>query len=180
MDYEFGDIIDCRNAPSISDGGHFVLILGVLKKGNTEKILYYSITSRVYAVFNKILDFFNDCLSRKDARFLHFFNKEKNKAAINPHGRLFDAFFLDKKTNYNLCLDEDSMIVINKDPNIEDITTFEQLKKEGLIGNVSRLSNEDVFRLYTNIKTTGNISPRYLASIGNNFNLVKKRLVKTQ
>lgn len=74
MDYEFGDILDARKAPKPLE--HFLIILGETRKS---EVMYYIVTSRVYAVFKDLLSYFNDCLSRKDRNFLKYFNKEKDK-----------------------------------------------------------------------------------------------------
>ena len=75
MDYEFGDILDARNAPI----GHFMVVLGEkTKKGKTE-VMYYLLTSRVYVVFKDVLVFFNYCIANYRKDFVRFFNKEKGK-----------------------------------------------------------------------------------------------------
>ena len=85
MDYDFGDILDARNATSI---GHFILVVGqITRKDKITKlevteVMYYIITSRVYAVFKNILVYFNDCLSRGDKNFLKHYGKEKAKTTI--------------------------------------------------------------------------------------------------
>ncbi len=44
MDYEFGDILDARNAPQLE---HFILVMGESQKQGKSEVMYYIITSRV-------------------------------------------------------------------------------------------------------------------------------------
>lgn len=177
MNPEIGDIIDGRDVPSI---GNFVLSLGLRTKRGTTEVMYYIITSRVYAVFPNILDFFNDCLSRKYHRFPILFPKEKGKTKITPHGRLCDAFFLDKQSHYDTCLDVDSMVVINQNPEITDLETFNQWHSNNMLVHRSRLEQGDLVRCMEMIKLSSNISGENRAYICKNYNEFKRNKAKTR
>lgn len=172
MDYDFGDILDARNAPD----GHFIIIVGeATKKGKTE-VMYYFITSRVYAVFKDILTFFNDCLSRKDAHFLKHFNKEKTKTTITSYGLLSQAVFLDKQTNYDTCLDVESMIVVNSDPKLIDKPALESLRNDGKVLYKNKLSKVDALNLIQIIKHSDEVSAYRINKISACFNRIKSTL----
>lgn len=172
MDYDFGDILDARNAPD----GHFIVVVGeVTKQGKTE-VMYYIITSRVYAVFKDILTFFNDCLSRSDKYFLKHFNKEKAKNVITAHGLLSQAVFLDKQTNYNACLDVESMVVINRDPKLMDKTAMESLRTDGKVVIKSKLAKLDALNLIQVINHSNDVSPDRQNKISACFNKIKSTL----
>lgn len=173
MDYDYGDILDARNAPGIE---HFILVVGeTSKKGKTE-VMYFLITSRVYAVFKSIIAYFNDCLSRGDRNFLRFFNKEKGKAAITPHGLLYQAVFLDKDAHYPTCLDVDSMVVVNSDPDLIDKTALETLRNNGTVVYKNKLAKFDALKLRAVISLSGDVSPDRKNKIGQSFNLIKSTL----
>ena len=157
MDYEFGDILDARNVPSIK---HFILTVGeVSKKGEADTVMYYIITSRVYTVFSGILEYYNDCLRRKDGNFFKFYGKEKNKPKITPHGLLTQAVFLDKHTHYDACLDVESMIVLNSDPLLIDKTVLETFRADGKLVVKSRLAKIDAINIAHNVKYSNEVSP---------------------
>ncbi|MCX6716025.1 MAG: hypothetical protein NT077_03335 [Candidatus Taylorbacteria bacterium] len=167
---EIGDMIDCRNSPI----KHFVLVLGTDLGHERETVMYYLISSRVYAVFPDIIEFFNDCIQRKYARFYNFF-KEKDKDAIVPYGRLRDAFFLDKGTDYEGCLDVDSIIVINENPIHIDLETLEQMHEDKSAIYKTRLISRDLIRFMDMIKLSENIGQRAKSIICRNFNEYKKK-----
>jgi hypothetical protein len=175
MEYDFGDILDARNAPD----GHFIIVVGEISrkdkitKNEVVEVMYYLVTSRVYTVFNEILVFFNDCLLRRDKHFLHYFNKEKDKRNIIPHGLLSQSVFLDKKTNYNTCLDVDSMVVINSDPRLVDKTALESLKSSGKVLYKSRLVKIDTLNLIQIIKDSNAVSPDSRSKIFTCFKKIK-------
>lgn len=178
MDYDFGDILDARNAPI----GHFIVVVGqvsrkdkITKEDRTE-VMYYIITSRVYAVFKDILAFFNDCLSRKDKHFLKHFNKESKKTSITPHGLLSQALFLDKETNYNTCLDLESMVVINSDPELMDKTALESLKSDGKVIYRNKLAKLDTLSLVQIVKHSNDVSIDRKNKISACFNKIKPSL----
>jgi len=179
MDYDFGDILDARNAPSI---GHFILVVGqITRKDKVTKlditeVMYYIITSRVYAVFKNILVYFNDCLSRKDKNFLKHYGKEKDKATISAHGQLSQAIFLDKETNYNACLDVESMVVINSDPLLIDKTALETLKADGKIIYKNKLVKLDAKHLIETIKCSNDVSSSRKEKISACLNKIKASL----
>jgi hypothetical protein len=166
---EIGDIIDCRNSAI----GHFTLCLGVDSWKGLETVMYYKISSRVYAVFPDVVEFFNDCIQKKYPRFYHFFGKEKGKDAIVPHGRICDSFFLDSETDYGGCLEADSIIVINKEPVLIDIEAFKSLHKDRKVAYRSRLIDRDLIRLIEMIKHSDNIGQRMKSVICRNFNECK-------
>jgi len=171
MVYEFGDILDARSYPSI---GHFILVVGETKsKGKDPEVMYYAVTSRVYAVFKDILNYFNSCLSRKDPHFQRFFAKEKKKSNIMQKGPLCQAVFLDKHTNYDSCLDVDSMVVINREPELIDKKVLETLKSDGKVLYKTRLSPLDSINLMHSIKYSNDISTPRRMKISENFNKIK-------
>lgn len=166
MSYEFGDVIDCVKHTEI---GHYIVILGIDAKKN--RVLYERITSRVYKAFDKLCSFFNKyCIDEKCERG-HFKRNFKEKKCINPVD-LFSVFFLDKDI-YNPKLTEDSMIVINRDPRADDIKTFNYREKSRLIEYAFSLSEEDIYRLFTHIRTSNYISGYNKKLIRKSFNLVK-------
>jgi len=167
MDYEFGDILDARKAPKPLE--HFLIILGETRKS---EVMYYIITSRVYAVFKDLLSYFNDCLSRRDKNFLKYFNKEKDKTAITPHGNLIDALFLDKHNCYRPSLDVDSMIVLNSDPLLIDKGALETLRTDKKVFHRDKLSEIDLYKLISLVKHSPNISPDKTNQISASFNKV--------
>jgi len=172
MDYDFGDILDARNAPD----GHFIVVVGeVTKKAQTE-VMYYIITSRVYTVFKDILTFFNDCLSRGDKDFLKHFSKEKTKTTISAYGLLSQAVFLDKQTNYDTCLDVESMIVVNSDPKLIDKTALNSLKNDGKVIYRNKLAKTDALNLIQVIKHSNDVSPDRKNKISASFNKIKATL----
>ena len=171
MDYEFGDIIDARKTYY----KHFILIFGLDDK---DRVLFEIITSKIYRAFDVLCDFFNSyCIGNK-CRGNHFYqkfqniqNKNKEIQAVN----LTDVFFLDKK-DYTGYLSNDSMIIINKDPETIDLEVFNKFKREKLVHYASRLSKEDTDRLYMHFKTSKHISNCSLSIIGKSFNAHKKGL----
>src|SRR3989339_1428818 len=154
MDYEFGDIIDCRKTPSIK---HFILIVGL---NNKKEVMYYIITSKTYKVFKNVLDFFNDCIEKKNPRFYHFFSKEEKDKRIYPTGNLCDAFFLDQHTNYQLCFEKDSMILINSEPDLADKAVVDEWITDHKAEYKSRLCRNDSEKLVHAIQLSDNVSPR--------------------
>jgi len=155
MDYDFGDIFDAREAPGI---GHFIVIVGENTKQDKTEVMYYVVTSRVYAVFTNILAYFNECLQSKDKRFLKHFSKEKGKPRISPHGKLAQAIFLDKETNYDSCLDVDSMVVVNRDPQKSDKTALAKLREDKLVVCKGKLHKIDALHLREVIKNSDDVS----------------------
>lgn len=174
MNYEFGDIFDCRDYPSIK---HFILVLGVNKK---DEIMYYRITSKVYKVFKNILDFFNDCIERKYRRFFNFFGKEKNREKICLTGNLCDAFFLDQNTNYCGYLDVDSMILINSEPELMERSVLDNLHKDKFAKYCARLCNDDSEKIIHYIRLSKHISVQNKNEIGRNYNSWKKVFLKNK
>ncbi|OGG41933.1 hypothetical protein A2837_01865 [Candidatus Kaiserbacteria bacterium RIFCSPHIGHO2_01_FULL_46_22] len=172
MDYDFGDILDARNAPD----GHFIVVVGEATKQGQTEVMYYIITSRVYAVFKDILAFFNDCLSRGDKDFLKHFSKEKAKTAISAHGLLSQAVFLDKQTNYDTCLDVESMIVVNSDPKLIDKTALESLRGDGKVIYRNKLAKIDALNLIQIIKHSNEVSPDRKNKMSASFNKIKSTL----
>ena len=168
MIYDFGEIFDARKSPD----GHFVVVVGEVTENGQTKVMYYLITSRVYAVFKDILDFFNDCIRKGDQHFFRKFNKEKKKEIINPHGSLCQAVFLDKYTNYDTCLDVDSMIVVNRDPELMDETVFKSFERDGKWHLKTKLEKLDALNLKEMIKHSDNISPDKKNKIFAAFNKV--------
>jgi hypothetical protein len=178
MTPEIGDIIDCRKVPEV---GHFVLSLGERAKHGKSEIMYYIITSRVYAVFPKIVDFFNDCLSKDYKRFLVYFSKEKDKkdkGGISLHGRLRDAFFLDMESDYKGCLDTDSMIVVNESPKIADLETFKRWQANGIATYRNKLTAKDMLRFIDIIKCSTEISREDVSFVCRNYNLYHRSSIK--
>lgn len=171
MDYDFGDIIDCRDY-SID---HFILVLGVNRKN---EVMYYQITSRTYKVFKNILLFFNDCIDEKYSRFFHFFSKEKGKGKIYQTGKLCDAFFLDENTNYSGHLEVDSMILINSEPEFMDKSALDNLHKNKLAKFRTRLADDDSRKIIQLVHLSKYISPYNKSEIGRNYNLWNKAHIK--
>ena len=171
MDPEIGDIVDCRTAPSLE---HFIIILGTRKKRGKEEVMYYIVTSRVYAVFKDILDFFNDCIDKNYQRFFHKFSKEKGKPRITPHGKLRDAFFFDHEMDYSGCLETDSMIVMNADPYLMDREAFDELHKNKMAKYKGMLTNADLVRLVEMVKFSDNIAKESRDRICENYNAFRK------
>lgn len=167
MNYDFGDIIDCRKAPI----NHFILVLG---ESRNDEIMFYQITSRTYKVFKDILAFFNDCIDENYSRFFNFFGKEKRKQKIMPTGNLCDAFFLDKHSNYSGHLDVDCMILMNSDPELTDKKVIDAWRSGKLAHFSTRLEKNDTEKLIRAIRITPNISPRYREEIGRNYNTWKR------
>ncbi|MDD4110589.1 MAG: hypothetical protein PHS54_03440 [Clostridia bacterium] len=151
MDYEFGDIIDCIKIKWI---GHFVVVLGVTKK---DEVMFFRVTSRVYKVFQGIVDFLNDCQNANCALYNKNFEKEKGKK-INIHGNLVDALFLDKKEVYSLLFFIDSMILVNRDPEMIDKKVLDGYIREKLVIPKAKLAEVDVYKLVGIIKFSKNIS----------------------
>lgn len=179
MNYDFGDILDARNAPNVK---HFILVVGeVTKKDRFTKedvseVMYYIITSRVYTVFKNILSYFNDCISRGDVHFLRHYSKEKAKQQISAHGSLSQAVFLDKETNYKACLDVESMVVINSDPQLIDKNALNSLKTDSKILYRDKLAKLDAINLIHNIKHSKEVSPDRKTKICTCFNKIKATL----
>ncbi len=179
MDYDFGDIVDARNASGIE---HFILIVGEvtrkdrLTREDRVEVMYYIITSRVYAVFKNILDYFNECLTRRDIHFLRHFSKEKSKNVISPHGLLSQAVFLDKETNYTTCLDVESMVVVNSDPLLIDKTVMDRLKADNKIIFRNRLVRLDALNLIQIIKHSNQVSIDRKNKISSCFNKIRTTL----
>jgi hypothetical protein len=174
MDYDFGDILDARKAPG---RGHFLLVVGEATKGGETEVMYYTITSRVYTVFKNILLYFNDCLTRSDRHFLRHYGKEKGKGMITPYGLLSQAVFLDKETNYSMCLEVESMVVINSDPSLIDKTALEALRTSHGVVCKTRLVKLDALNLIQTIKCSNNVSPDRVNKIAQSFNRIKASLV---
>ncbi len=175
MTYDFGDIIDARNVPDI---GHFIVVVGEIKRkdkisGETvEEIMYYKITSHVYAVFKSILAYYNNCLSRKDVYFLRFYSKEKDNFLITPYGLLSQAVFLDRDTYYSTCLDTESMVVINCEPKLYDKKVFKVLKKDGKIIIRNKLTKFDAINLMNAIRHSKDTSKDKRLKVGSCFSKV--------
>jgi len=167
MDYEFGDILDARKAPGQLE--HFLIILGETRKN---EVMYYIVTSRVYAVFKDLLLYFNDCITRKDKNFFKYFSKEKDKQVITSHGNLIDALFLDKHSCYGLCFDVDSMIVLKSDPLLIDKSVLETLRTNKKVLHKDKLSDIDLYKLIGLVKHSPNISPDKANQISASFNKV--------
>lgn len=174
MDYDFGDILDARTAPGV---GHFMLVVGEVSKSGKTEVMYYVITSRVYAVFKSILSYFNDCLSRNDTHFLHHFAKEKGKSSITPHGLLSQAVFLDRDTNYAACLDVESMVVIKSDPSLIDKPALEALRTSRQVIYKNKLTKLDAINLIQTIKCSNNVSPDRKNKVAYSFNRISAALV---
>lgn len=172
MNCEFGDIIDCRKSPI----EHMILIVG---NTSTDQVMYFVIFSRIYTVFDVMLSFLNDCISKQCQRVFYNFNKEKGKQQIAPYGRLSDAFFLDKKTHYNLTLDTDSMILLNQDPPLMDKAVLSGYHKNGLASHKNKLARSDIYKLISVIKHSENIGPTMKSEIGRNYNRVLKKFAKS-
>lgn len=159
MDPEIGDIFDCRKVPTLE---HFILVVGIKessKKSPARELLFYQITSRTYKVFGSILEFFNDCVEEKYHRFHLYFSKEEKGKKIYPTGKLADAYFIDGADKYNTCLGEDSMILINREPERMDMAVFENLKKKKLVISRDQLDYRDVARLVETLRFSKHISP---------------------
>jgi len=167
MSYKFGDIINCVQNNRI---GHSILILGV--NAGKGKILYETITSRTYRAFDNLCSFFNKyCIDEKceRGRFKRYF-KDKNE--IFPVD-LFSVFFLDKD-RYSSKLTTDSMVIINRSPRTGDIKVFDNQRKNKLIEYTISLSKDDIYRLYTHIRTSVDyIGEDNFKFIKRSFNLVK-------
>jgi|GEM_PF-2405227 hypothetical protein len=176
MNPEIGDIIDCRKTPL----GHFVLTLGIKTKQNKMEVMYYMIYSRVYAVFPSIINFFNDCISSKYERFFVAFSKEKGKDKITPYGKLCDVFFLDMESHYKGCLDVDSMIVVNKNPETIDIETLNQWRSNYKVVHRSRLEGGDFIKFMEMIKLSPHINGENVAYICKNYKEYKKSIIRNQ
>ena len=174
MDYDFGDILDARTASGVE---HFMLVVGEITKGGKIEVMFYVITSRVYAVFKTILAYFNDCLQRGDTYFLRHFRKEKAKVSITPHGLLSETVFLDKEANYPACLDVDSMVVINREPSLIDKPALEELRANGKVICKSKIVRLDAINLAQTIKCSNNVSEDRKNKIAYSFNLIKATLV---
>jgi len=177
MDYEFGDILDARNVPEIK---HFILVVGEIDDKGKKKIMYYIISSRVYAVFSSVIEYFNDCMRRKDKEFFKFFGKEKEKAekgiAIKAKGLISQTIFLDKDTNYSSCLDTESMIVINNNPQYTDKDVIEKLKTDGKIFYKTKLTKRDAFHLFLTIRYSKDVSEFRRGEIYKSFEKIKSSL----
>lgn len=178
MDYDFGDILDARNAPD----GHFIVVVGQVSrkdkitKEDIEEIMYYKVTSHVYAVFKTILLYFNHCLAKKDPSFLKFYGKERDSGVIAPYGLLCQAVFLDRDTYYPACFETESMIVINCDPRLMDKKALETLKKDGKILLKDKLTKYDAVNLMNTIRHSKEVSEERIQKVGACFNKVKTTL----
>lgn len=144
MQFEFGDLFDARNDPL----GHFFVVVGTIPQKGTEKerVLFYRLSSKVYKVFRKILDFFNYCVSNNYPPFFHHFSKEKKKSQISQLGNLCDAFFIDQN-DYSGQLDEDSYILLNEDPEESDADALNARIQEKIIKYSTKLSAADMYKL---------------------------------
>lgn len=167
MSYKFGDIINCIQDIDI---GHYIIILGIDTK--RDKVLYAKITSRIYRAFDDLCSFFNEhCIDEKCERgwFKRCFKDKKEIIPVD----LFSVFFLDKD-RYSPKLTTDSMVIMNKPPKIGDIKTFDNQRKSGLIEYALSLSQDDIYRLFTHIRTSLNyIGEGNFKCIKKSFNLVK-------
>lgn len=179
MTYDFGDIIDARTVPKIE---HFIVVLGEISRkdkitdADITEVMYYKITSHVYAVFKSILAYFNHCLSRKDKHFIKFYPKEKDNLAIPQWGLLCQAVFLDRDRYYSTCLDVESMVVASHDPNIIDKKAIETLRKDGKISFRTKLTKFDAVNLMNVIKHSDGVSPERRGIISNCFLEVSTKL----
>ena len=169
MNYDFGDILDARSAPD----KHFIVVVGESQRKGETEVMYYIVTSRVYAVFKDILTFFNYCLSRKDANFLKYFSKEKNKKIIASHGLLSQAVFLDKQTNYDTCFDVESMVVVKSDPKLIDKTALESLRNDKKVLYKSKLAKVDALNFIQVIKHSNEVSTDRKNKVSACFNKIK-------
>lgn len=170
MNYEFGEIFDCRKNPKLE---HFIIILGA---NRNNEVMYFKITSRVYTVFKDILSFFNDCINKKYNRFYYHFSKEKGKEELKSHGRLTDALFLDKNSHYNMCFDVDSMIIVNSEPKLIDNKVLDEYIKNKLVLYKDSLTNIDIYKLMGIIKYSDNISADNEKQLKRNFDLKKRKI----
>lgn len=173
MDYEFGDIFDARSSPL----GHFVVIVGTIPATRTseEKILYYVVSSRIYKVFRKILDFFNYCINKKYQPFFNHFSKERDNPQIARAGRLCTAFFLDYD-EYTGHLEEDSYLLLNNDPAEIDASVLSAQVKVKTIKYRTRLGKPDLHKLMTAIRYCDHISPNNLNKVSSAYNIFKRSL----
>ena len=182
MNYEFGDIIDARNV-SFSRG-HFIIVVGEtnLKSQGRFELMYFTITSRVYKPFGKIVNFFNECIKNKYKKFFKHFKKEKpgykknsknhNITLIKP---LSAAVFLDCE-EYSGILSQDSMVMITSEPDKVDKEVVKNFKDKEKINNAGRLTPLDVCRLITVLKNSPSISGYNDRKIRESFNaLVSSR-----
>ncbi len=175
MAYEFGDIIDTRNAPTPL--GHFIIIVGETKN---EELLFYTVTSRVYRSLQVIIDFFNDCIDRNYRRFFYSFRKEVHRVSdgtrITLKGPLAETLFLDYIKHYSSLLTSDSMVVINRNPEKLDKDVLVALRRDGKASTGGRLCASDVCRLATLLKTSQYIGLSESLLIRQSFNsLIKDR-----
>jgi len=169
MGYKFGDVFDCIQTTI----GHNVIILGINEKKN--KMLSEIITSRTYRAFDELCSFFNNnCVGKKCVKecFERNFKKQKITSVS-----LSSVFFLDKNI-YSPKLTKNSMIIVNKAPRTDDIKTFNYWKRNGLARYVFSLSKEDIYRLFTHIRTSKYVSIEDSKFIRKSFNLVKNKKSK--
>jgi hypothetical protein len=170
MDYEFGDIIDCRNVPGL---GHFIIVVGITRKN---EVMYYIISSRVYTAFKSILDFFNDCIYKKCQFFFHAFSKEKKKDKLSQYGKLVDAIFLDKENCYEGCLDTDSVVAINNDPELMDKNALDRNIQEKVALFRTTLAPVDMYKVLNIVRYTENISDNKGKQIISSFYKIQKKM----
>jgi len=152
---EIGDIFDCRHYDPI---GHFIVIVGVDKTNNN--ILYYYLNSRLYKVIPTIIEFFNWCIRDNYARFKQTFTKERAVHEIHSYGNLKDVVFLDQKNDYPTTLTCDSIIVINREPNIFQYENYQQLRKERLALIKTKLTKHDKDKVVSTIKNSSNVGDK--------------------
>lgn len=162
-EFSFGDIVDCKETFI----KHFIVILGTDSQNH---VLYKIITSRVYKAFNKLREFLDDCKNVvKCKEFEHAFNKEKDNDHLIQRVNLRDAFFLDQ-TYYSMLFTEDSMIMLNSDPEQIDLKTLNDWKAKKQITYRDTLSKADIYKLKLYLECSENISPAKLKVIHKSFN----------
>lgn len=169
MDYEFGDIFDCRKVPTVD---HFIVVIGT----NKNEVMYYKIFSRTYTVFKDIVDFFNSCISKKCSTFQHKFSKEKGKEDISLYGKLSHTLFLDRETNYMMCLDVDSMVIVNSEPDLIDKDALDMYVKDRIALYKVPMANIDIYKLIGIIKHSKYIGPAKGIQIRTSFNRKRKTI----
>lgn len=184
IDFEFGDVINCCGVPDID---HYIVFLG---HGGMGDYLYTKLTSRIYKAFDKVSEFLDDCYQdyqqcgnktcKYCKNFSRYFNKEikdERVKKITGNMSLCDAVFLDQE-KYELNLKSDSMIVLNCDPEIGQISTLKEWDKEGLIKGYFTLDASDMVKIIKTIDFAENISLKMLNFMHVAFN--KKRALINQ
>jgi hypothetical protein len=181
MQYKFGDIIDARKVSGLK---HFLVVVGEITRidkitgEDITEVMFYKVTSHVYAVFKTILAYFNYCLLKRDPIFLKFYSKEKDNTVIVPYGSLCQAVFLDRDTHYKSCLDVESMVIINSDPQLIDKKVIENLTKVGkIIPKNHKLTKFDAINLMNTIRYSRDVSPERQGKVSTCFNDIKSELV---